>query len=379
MTSTATALVQTAARQAHLEEFPLPSLHEPGSALLRVEANGLCFSDVDSFDGDTAGFRPDDLSQYPRINGHEIVGVIEDLGPAAPHRAGLKVGDRVAIHPFLPCGKCRQCLSGKSYFCKGWGLPFACYGYLPTRFAPALWGGYATHVYIHPNTILYPIPAHVGALTATLWNPLGGAIQWAVMNTGLTIGSTVAILGCGQRGLASVVACKAAGAGLIVTTGLSKDRHKLALAKEFGADAAIDVEQEDAVQKVLELTGGEGVDIVVDYAPHAVRSALDAVRMVRMGGVISLVGLKSRPVPDFPLDELVMRGIRVQGNLGQTVEAYRSAVGLVASGAYPLDRMRTHVFGIDEVERAMDVLAGKVPGENAINVVVTPTLGGSGR
>ena len=256
--SSVVAAVQTAPRSIEVRELPRPPIG-PDEAIVRVEACGICGSDISQLAG-----RPD--IKYPVIPGHEPVGLIEEIGEVAAARRKVKIGDRVAVNAFVPCGTCRYCLSGTHEMCSG-EMPN--YGSSPVTLAPGLWGGHATHLYIHPQTVLHPVPAHVPGDLATLFNPLGAGLKWGVDVPGTGIGSTVVVLGCGQRGIACVIANRLAGASLIATTGLGRDRHKLDLALEFGADVAIDVETDDVVARVLDLTGGLGVDAVIDTTPHA--------------------------------------------------------------------------------------------------------------
>lgn len=370
MTTLARALVQTAPHESEFRDIPLPLLSD-GAGLLRVEANGLCATDIDAVANTLGGAYTMPL---PRINGHEIVGIIEELTPGALSRQGFQPGDRVALNPFLSCGQCSPCLSGNIVLCTGFPFLPHTYGYIPTAVEPQLWGGYSTHVYLHPRSILYKIPHEVSPLDATLWNPLAAGIQWSVLNTGSGIGSTVAVLGAGQRGLASIVANKLAGADLIIATGLSSDRHKLDLALELGADAVIDVEKEDTVSRVMELTGGRGVDIVIDTSSHAVQPVLDAVSIIKPGGIISLAGLKMRNMDGFPVDTIVTKGIRIAGSVGMSHQAYDLAARMVSEMRIPLNKMRTHVLGYDRFDEAIDLLANRVPGQHAINIVVTPTF-----
>jgi threonine dehydrogenase-like Zn-dependent dehydrogenase len=266
---------------------------------------------------------------------------------------------------------CRFCLLGEHALCVGWGRPRT-YGFGLTSEAPALWGGYATHLYVHPNTVLYPVPGHVGPELAALYNPLGAGVDWGVRAAGVTVGSSVVILGCGQRGLACAIAARAAGAALVVVTGLARDAHKLEVARQLGVDAAIDVDGEEITEVVARLTGGSGVDVVVDTTPGALDAVRDAASMVRPAGTIVLGGLKGRGVPDFPVDRIALAGITVRGMRGVSSEGYRGAIALIASGRFPLDRLRTHSFPLDAAARAVEVLAGEDPSERAINVVINP-------
>jgi threonine dehydrogenase-like Zn-dependent dehydrogenase len=365
------AMVQHGARDLAETALERPSL-EAGAALLRVEACGLCGSDIEALAGYDNAPSKDGGSgglHLPRIMGHEIIGVVEEVGPGG--RRDVQVGDRVAVDPWLPCGGCEYCLSGLAMHCTGWDFSPACYGFISVDTGPGLWGGYATHLYAHPKAVLYPIPEHVGPLTAALWNPMAAGIQWAVLTPRTALGSTVVILGCGQRGLTSVVAAKAAGASTVVVTGLPHDAQKLELARAFGADLALDVGQEDVVERVRHITGGRGADVVVDTSSSSTQPVTDSLELVRPAGTIVWAGLKAKGVPDFPVDRAVLKGVRIQGVLGMSSDAYRHAIALLASGRVPLDEMRTHVFDFREAVRAVDVLAGADPHEQAINVVLS--------
>lgn len=368
MSQMATALVQTGPRALVTEQFPLPNLTE-GSALLRVEACGMCGSDLEYYEG----VEVINATHYPRILGHEFVGIIEELGPGTAERKGLKVGDRVAVDMILRCGSCRMCIRDPNpMFCEGYPFTPAFYGTIPTTVEPSLWGGYASHVYLHPDTVLYPFPEHISPETATLWNPLAAGIQWADIYPRTTAGTTIAILGAGQRGLSCVIAAKSAGASLIAITGLSRDKHKLKLAEDFGADVTIDVEERDPVDEIMTLTKGLGVDVVVDMTARATQPVVDAIKMVRKGGFVVYYGIKGGAVPDFPIDQAIFKGVTIQAATGLFRDSFRRATELIISERFPVDKLRTHVFGMSVTEHAMEVLAGNVPGEHALNVVLKP-------
>jgi threonine dehydrogenase-like Zn-dependent dehydrogenase len=99
---------------------------------------------------------------------------------------------------------------------------------------------------------------------------------------------------------------------------------------------------------------------------------IDSVSLVRRGGTIVLAGLKAKDVDGFPIDEAIMKGVEIHGVMGTTPESYRRAIAMIATGAYPIAEMRTHVFDYREAITAVDTLAGKIEGEDAINVVLTP-------
>jgi threonine dehydrogenase-like Zn-dependent dehydrogenase len=272
----------------------------------------------------------------------------------------------------LPCAACRACLSGDYRLCSG-RRGLSAYGYRGTDEPPSLWGGYAQYMYLAPQTVLHPIATDVPAEVAVMFNPLGAGIRWAVQLPGTSIGDTVVILGPGQRGLCSVIACKEAGAACVIVTGLESDAHKLELARSFGADHTIDVSSEDPVRRVRDITDGRGADIVVDVTAYATEPVAQALDMVKRGGTIVLAGTKgTNPIPHFLSDKIVTRELTIKGALGVDFHAYEPAIRLIESGKYPLERMHTHSFGLEQAERAIRVLAGEVEGERAIHVALVP-------
>ncbi|CAB4888685.1 MAG: alcohol dehydrogenase catalytic domain-containing protein [Actinobacteria bacterium] len=361
------AVVQTGPRALELVELPRPRVGRD-DAILRVEACGICGTDVEQYRGELDGVI--DL-RYPLVPGHEPVGVIDEIGSDAAERWRLAPGDRVAVEPFLPCGGCRYCLSGSYEHCNGWAQMMS-YGFVPTAVAPSIWGGYATHLYLHPKAVLHKVPASIAPHVAVLFNPLGAGVRWGVTLPRTTLGATVVVLGPGQRGIAAAVAAKVAGARLVIITGLGRDRHKLDLALELGADVAIDVELEDLVPRVRELTGGAMADVVLDVTANATRPVVDAVDLVRAGGTIVLGGLKGTEVPNFPSDKIVLRGITVIGARGVTADGYREALSIIEQQRFPLEKLQTHTFALADAELAIQTLAGEIPGEHAINVVIQP-------
>lgn len=357
------AVIQTGARKLELREFPIPEVHDD-DGLLRMEMCGICGSDYEQYQGAFPGMR------FPVIPGHEPLGFIEKVGKTAAKRWGVREGDRVAVEVLLPCGFCENCRAGAYRLCTGKGRMSA-YGYTPCEIEPALWGGYAQHMYLDPHTVMHKVSPKVPAELAVMFNPIGAGIRWAVQLPGTTIGDTIVILGPGQRGLASVIAAKEAGASRIIVTGLRRDAKKLALAREFGASDTINVEEQDAVAAVREMTAGRGADVVVDVTAYATQAVTQAIDMVRRCGTVVLAGTKGpHPVENFLSDKIVGKEIRVQGALGVDFRAYAPAVRLIESGRFPLEKMHTHTFPLEKAEHAIKILAGEVPGEEAIHIAL---------
>jgi threonine dehydrogenase-like Zn-dependent dehydrogenase len=206
-----------------------------------------------------------------------------------------------------------------------------------------------------------------------MFNPLGAGFCWAVEMPQTQPGDTVVILGPGQRGLASVVAAREVGAGTIIVTGLEADADKLALARVLGADHTIDVDNEDAVRRVKEITGGRGADVVVDVSAYATQPVVDALSMVRTGGRVVLAGVKGfKPVEGLVSDLIVMKEIRIMGAIGVTSTGYRSAIRLLESGRSDLARMHTHDFDLADAELAIRTLAREIPDDESIHSCLIP-------
>ena len=364
MPRTSRAIVQTAPRQLELRELPIPDI-DADSALLRVEACGICGSDAEQY----TGVIP---VRMPVIPGHEPLGIIERIGDRAAQRWGVNVGDRVAVEAPIPCGHCPACLDGRYQVCRGRGGMFA-HGYVPLAHPPGLWGAYADYMYLDPFSIVHKMRADIPAGIAVMFNPLGAGFRWAVEIPDTKPGDSVLILGPGQRGLASVIAARAAGADTIIVTGLTRDAAKLAVATALGADHVIDVEREDARARVHELTGGHGADVVVEVTANATQPVAEALRYVATGGRIVLAGVKGfKPVPDFVSDLVVVKEITITGAFGVTWRAYESAIRLIESGRVPLERLHTHDFPLEQAELAIQTLAGEVAGEGSIHSCLVP-------
>ncbi len=354
MPKTSRAVVQTAQRTLELRELLLPEIGD-NDGLLCIEACGICGSDYEQFEGVLP-------VRFPVVPGHEPVGRIERIGSRAAERWGVSEGDRVAVEALLPT---EEGLIGRD------GL--SAYGYLSVDRPPGLWGGFADYLYLAPNAVVHRVDESVSPEIATLFNPLGAGFRWAVAMPQLEPGETIVVLGPGQRGIASVIAAKEAGAGKIIVTGLGADGRKLALASEFGADIAVNVEAEDVRGIVREATDGRGADVVIDVTAYATEAVTQAIDLARRGGRVVLAGTKGqKPVADFFSDRVVLKELTVMGALGVDYDGYERALRLIESAKYPLEKMHTHTVPLAEAERAIDMLAGKVPGEEAVHIALVP-------
>src|SRR5262249_9753234 len=158
---------------------------------------------------------------------------------------------------------CDACVAGEYRRCERHGIGDM-YGFIPVDRAPGLWGGYAEYQYLAADSMVLPVPPGLDPVVATLFNPLGAGIRWGATVPGTKTGDVVAVLGPGVRGLSAATAAKEAGAGFVMITGLDgRDADRLRIAREFGADLAVDVAVDDPVS-ALQRAAGRLADVVVD-------------------------------------------------------------------------------------------------------------------
>jgi threonine dehydrogenase-like Zn-dependent dehydrogenase len=345
----ALAAVLESPRQLRMREFAIPEVGRD-AGILRVEACGLCGTDYEQWQGHLRDFG----GGMPIIPGHEVLGHIEAIGPEAATHWKVKEGDRVAIEPVIPCGHCSQCVLGAYTRCEadmGYGL------YHGIARPPSLWGGYATHLYLHPRSMVHRLPAGTATDVMSLFNPLSNAIRWVYEVGHVGLGSSVVIAGPGQRGLLAAVAARSAGARLIIVTGTARDQHRLELAVRLGATATINVDQEDPVARVREITGGALVDVVLDVSSGAVEPVRQAMDMVRRGGRIVLAGLKGKnPLGDFLIDKVVFREIELVGVLSAGWTSCELAIDMIQRLAGKLAPLCSHSFSLLESNEAVAAL-----------------------
>jgi threonine dehydrogenase-like Zn-dependent dehydrogenase len=227
-------------------------------------------------------------------------------------------------------------------------------------------------MYLPWNAVLHRMPDSVSNEEAGIVTPLSNGIEWALYDAGVGFMSTVLIQGPGQQGLSQVVACKQAGASLIIVTGTTRDAARLELAKKLGADHVIDVQTEDALARVMELTGSKGVDVVLDCTAGAgttpILLGIDALK--RRAGTMVVQG-EIAAFPDFPIKKLTEKAITIKSARGHGYRAVELAIAQLASKRFPLELLTTHEFGLAEVDRAIKAVGGQVE-EDVIHVSLLP-------
>jgi threonine dehydrogenase-like Zn-dependent dehydrogenase len=339
------AVVFNGDRTWELRELPVPE-PPPGGAVLRVEATGVCHSDVDHFEGRV---HTSWGGAYPSVPGHEIVGRIHSISPAAAADWRVAEGDRVAVREVLALPDGRHRVYGHDFGVdEGSGL----------------YGGFADHLELLPGSQVYRIREDRPAAELTFFEPLSCAITWVGP---VSAGDAVVIEGPGHMGLATVAAARAAGAGTVIVTGRGADRFRLDAALRAGADHAVDVDAEDPVARVRELTGGAGADVVIDAAsgsPVTVNLAMD---LVRRRGHVVLAGMKDGPLTGFHSDWIPTRGITLHPGSGLDTER---AVALIDSGAVDTAPFLGDVFPLERFDEAFALMNRAVAGRDSVRLAL---------
>jgi L-iditol 2-dehydrogenase len=331
------------------EDQPMPEFGV-SDVLVKVEACGICGSDVHGMEGSTGRRRP------PIIMGHEAAGVISEVGREV---TGWKSGDRVTFDSTIYCGTCDFCRRGQINLCNHRRvLGVSCADYRQH-------GAFADYVAV-PQRILYRIPDALPFEHAALLEPFTVAFH-AVGRSPVTLNETAVVIGCGMIGLAIIQAARLSGFGRIIAVDVASDR--LAQAKAAGATDTVNSSSQKAIEEVLLLTNGLGADRAFEAV--GVAATVDfAVRSVRKGGAITLVGNVAANV-EMPLQAIVTRELKLHGTCASAGE-YPACLDMMARGAIDAKPMLSLVAPLSEGAPCFDRLYHKEPG--LLKIVLKPTL-----
>lgn len=316
-----------------LEQTPIEE-PDTNEVLIEMSCVGICGSDVHYLEKGRIG---DFILRQPMIIGHESAGVVAKLGKGVKN---LKVGDRVAIEPGVPCRYCKFCKDGRYNLCKD--IVFCA--------TPPVHGNLRRY-YKHAADFCYKLPDNVTLEEGALMEPLSVGVH-ACKRAGIKIGSKVLILGAGPIGLVTLLVAKAMGASKVIITDIRQD--KLDAAKKFGADEVYlvqrDVTEPDHIKNVHALFGEEP-DQTVD-ASGAQSSVRLALQVTKAGGVIVLVGC-GPPEIQVPLITALVKEIDIRG-VFRYANDYADALELLASKKINVKPLITHNYKIEETVAAFD-------------------------
>lgn len=357
--------IKTGIQETTLRTLPWPVLGRD-EGMLRIEACGVGGAEPEVY---RAGDK-----WLPVAMGHQIVGTVAAMGEEAAKLWNVGLGERVVIQEYLPCKVCNWCLQGEFRFCPqadffGGASPRR-YGLIDPTAAPHLVGGFAEYIHLPWNTVFHKIPQDLPAELATLAIPIGNGVQWVTRDVNAGPGKTVLIIGPGQQGLGAVLGARDAGAETIILAGMTRDAARLALAPELGADHVLDVEKEPLIDGLRRVLGSRGLDVVVDTTGDPGGKNMDQYLELANYGAWLWVNCMDRGVP---VREIKRKFLTVRSGRGRSWWAVETALRIITSRKFPLEKMVTHRFGLDQVDTAIKATAGKEV-EGAIHVVVDPWM-----
>jgi len=330
------------------EFVPDPAINEPTDAIVRIDSSTICGTDLHILKGDVPEVKPG------TILGHEAVGTVVEVGAAV---TTIAVGDRVLVSCITSCGRCRFCKEGHYGLCTGGG------GWIFGHLIDGLQAEFARVPFA--DTSVYKVPDELSdEQVLFLADILPTAYEVGVLNGRVEPGDTVAIVGAGPIGLAVIMTAKLHTPGRIIAIDLADAR--LAKAREFGADVTINNGVEDAVAKVMELTGGLGADVAIEAVGLPETFEL-CTELIRPGGRVANVGVHGK-CATLHLEKLWIRDVMITTGLVDT-NTTPKLLKLIEGGRLDPTVFATHRFALADTEEAYDVF-GAPAESHALKVVL---------
>ncbi|BCS27870.1 NAD(P)-dependent alcohol dehydrogenase [Aspergillus puulaauensis] len=358
MTETNPSFVLRAVKDVAFEDRAVPPLKDPWDVRVQIAQTGICGSDVHYWQRGRIG---DFILESPIVLGHESSGVITEVGSAVKN---LKVGQKVAVEPGVPCRHCDYCRSGSYNLC-----PDTVFAATPPH------DGTLSKYYITQADFCYPIPYHMDLEEGAMVEPVAVAAQITKVGN-VRPNQTVVVFGCGPIGLLCQAVSKAYAAKKVIGIDISQSR--LDFAQSFGADGVFlpparpeGVEETEWSEKVAKLIKdkfnlGEGPDVVLE-ATGAQSCIQTGVHLTKKGGTYVQAGMGKENVV-FPITTACIRDLTIRGSIRYSTGCYPVAVDLIASGKIDVKKLITNRFTFEQAEDAFELVRqGK---ESVIKVVI---------
>lgn len=325
-----------------VRERPRPEANA-GQVVIAVERVGICGSDVPMVTGERA-------IPLPHVPGHEFAGRVTEVGTDV---SDVDVGDRVTAHIASGCGQCAYCRCGTPRLCTD-----------IEEIGVTRDGAYAEYVAVDANSV-YRFPNGMAVAAGASADPVASAAH-AVNQSALRAGDHLVVVGPGPIGLYAVQLARAEGAETVVMLGTRERRNRIA--REVGADATINVREEDVAARVADAIGPEGADAVVEATgnPQAIPTALD---VARKGAAVSVAGIHERPLSELELDPIVRGERDLRGSFLYTHEEFQRSIDRVADGTIDIEPIITHTLPLADIGRAFDLIRDR----SAVKVQIDPT------
>lgn len=329
-------------------DIPTP---EPGDrdVLIKVKYVGICGTDYSIYSGESS-FVKDGSVRFPLTMGHEWSGVVVKTGK---HVKKVKPDDRVVGDGTVSCGVCEACLKGDYNTCSD----LRGVGTIKT------WDGAYAEYILMPERAVYKIPDGVSFEEAALVEPSATAL-YAVSRGGVKLNDSVLVIGTGPIGLAAVQLSKLSGASCVILAG--RKEAKLVIGKKLGADYTVNILEEDLADTVSKLTGGKGLDVVIE-ASGAVEMLQQSFGLIRNGGTIATVAFYDEPLNNINIDDFVVTDKNLVGVAGSPRMSI-PMLELMGRGMVDLKPLITGIYKLDDVEKAL--LAVKEKRDSTVKILL---------
>ena len=329
-------IILTGIRKMEMQEIPAPTIHNNSDVLLKIDAVGVCGSDMHYY---TTGRIGDQIVKYPFTIGHECIATIQEVANAVQN---LKPGDRVAIEPAISCGTCYQCKRGRFHTC--YNLQFlGCPGQLD--------GGLSEFI-VMPEVNCFPIPDELNMERSIFIEPVSIGC-YAHQLAGDLTEKTIGVLGTGPIGLSILLSMYQTETGNIYAT--DKINSRLSFAKSLGASWTGNPDEIDIVEAIHDLET-HSLDLVFECCGQ--QEALDqALEILKPGGTLVIVGISEAERISFDVSKMRRKEITIR-NVRRQNECMEEAMQLVSRHPYPIEKLVTHTFHFEQTQDAFDLVAG---------------------
>lgn len=339
-------------RDIRVETVPDPKIQDSNDVILKVTKSAICGSDLHFYRGRIPmdeGF----------VVGHEFMGFVEDVGKGVKY---FKKGNKVVAPFSASCGVCTNCRNGVPNSCTGGGGGFG-YG----KAAGDIAGGQAEYVRIpFADTTLEKVPEHIPDEKMLFLGDILSTGYFCAECANIKPGYRIAVFGDGPIGLCAIASAKLFGPSLVITVG--RHDYRLDVARKMGSDIEINSHNENPVEKIFEITKGNGLDAVLECIGSEA-ALLDAFKIVRPGGTISFVGFFAQPVA-IPMLEFYLKDLTLRGGDCPVKNYISKLMPLVENGKIDPTTVITHDLPLIDTPMGYRLMDTKE--ENAIKVALTP-------
>ena len=342
------------------EQVPTPDIGE-ADILVKVEACGICAGDIKSFGGAAMFWGDGNVlppwNEVPCVAGHEFIGTVAAMGDMAARKHGVRIGERVIAEQIVPCWECRFCREGAYWMCEQ--------AHIHGHQKDVADGGMAQYIRFGANDVVHKVSQAIPAAHAAMIEPLSCSVH-TIERAAIGFHDVVVVAGMGPIGLCKLQLAKLRHPKLLIA--IDAKPQRLALAKQLGADVALDFTKTDVVREVMALTGGYGCDIYIHNSGHP-SGVVQGLKMLRKRGrFVEFSVFSAETSVDWSVigdrKELDVLGSHISG-----LNGYAVAIDLLERGVVKVDEIVTHTYPLSDWKAAF---ARAEKGEDSIKVVLKP-------